>query len=599
MKGKREVILNGNDAVAYAAMDSGVNFFSHYPGSPVTTIESSFKKLKKEYDLPVQINDAQNEHIAALSAMGASFAHAKSLLVMKHVGLNIAADPLVYSGYSGVKGGMVVIVGTDPGANSSTGEQDVHWYVKMFNFPLFEPTNVQRIYDQVLEAYDISQKFEIPIFIFIPVELAHTVATIQRKFKNNNTSTNFYFSKNRKKYINVGQRAVANHKILIEKINQISKMGKMGKTFFNADARLGVVVRGLAFGYVMEAVLKLNIQNEIALLQVDRVFPINSQEIIDFSNGKKELVFVEDQDGFLEMIVKATCFNDLNCSIRGKDIFPAHDALSSDSVFEYFANKFNKTFTKSNFFGLEVEERLGTFCEGCPHTASYFSISDALDGVDFVLGGDIGCSSLPPFKADWLLCMNAGLGIAQGIAMVSDQLVVSTGGDGSFFHGGMLSLQSAVENKIDLIHIVFDNQYVAMTGHQYSPSQGQGFKISRFLEAIGVENYQVVDVFEKNAMRDAIQKEIGKKGVRVIWAQGACALVTHAKRGDAPFEYKIEINNDLCGSCNLCYEKLACPAIVRDVNELLFSDENLCIRCGVCKNICPNEAITFGELLCK
>ncbi len=591
MMGFDKILVNGNEAVAYAAMDEQVSFFSHYPGSPVTKVEQAMKKLKRENGLSMAFNDAQNEHIAALSAMGASFAQAKSMLVMKHVGLNIAADPLVYSGYSGVKGGLVVIVGTDPGANSSTGEQDVHWYAKAFNFPLYEPTSVQEIYLQVRASYQISIAFETPVFVFIPVELAHTVASIQR-MNDSPIKNNFVFRKDKKRYINVGQKAVANHKILVQKISNISELGDATDSHFNGKAKIGIVTRGLAFGYVLEAILKLNLQEAVALLQVKRVFPISQKEIIDFAKDKDELIFVEDQDGFLETMVKQVCFNELNCKIFGKSHFPEYGALDRNFVLKHFADKFSKPLPQKENFVFEIEERLGTFCEGCPHTASFYAIADVLDDVDFVLGGDIGCSSLPPYKADWLLCMNAGIGISQGIAMVSDQLVISTGGDGSFFHGGMISLQSAVENNINMIHIVFDNQYIAMTGHQYSPTQGKGFQVETFLEAIGVQHFNVVNVFEKDQMKNALKEAIEvKKGVRVIWARGACALITNAKRGQEPYAFTVKIDADSCGDCRLCYEKLACPAIKMDENEMLFSDENLCVRCGVCAHICPKDAI--------
>lgn len=158
-------IANGNEAIGYAALHAGVDFFAHYPGSPVNGVEPHLKHLNLQHNRGIVFNDALNEHVAALSAMGASMAGARSMLVMKHVGLNIAADPLNYVGYSGVRGGMVIIVGTDPGANSSTGEEDVHWYAKQFNLPLFEPTHIQEIYDTVLEAYELSEELELPVMV--------------------------------------------------------------------------------------------------------------------------------------------------------------------------------------------------------------------------------------------------------------------------------------------------------------------------------------------------------------------------------------------------------------------------------------------------
>lgn len=592
------LVLNGNQAAAYAAKDAGVQFFSHYPGSPVNKVEPELKKLNNEFNLGIEFNDAHNEHIAALAAMGASFSHARSMLVMKHVGLNIAADPLNYAGYSGINGGMVIVVGTDPGANSSTGEQDVHWYARIFNFPLFEPVSIQEIYDYTLEAYRVSEKNKVPVFLFIPVELAYTIAHIKQKERTQNSEA-IRFEKDRLKYINVGQKAINNHKILVDKITKISEQETHSKRFFNANAKFGIITRGLAFNYVLESILKLGLQEKVDLLNFDMVYPVNQELIFSFVEGKEELLFVEDQDGFLEMMVKQDCFNFLKAEIHGKDIFSSYGALDSNQVKSHLSDVFHIPQEKDHSFFFDIEERLGTFCEGCPHTASYYGIFNALEGLDYVLGGDIGCSSLPPFKADWLLCMNAGIGISQGIAQMSkNQMVVSTGGDGSFFHGGMISLQSAVENNIDLVHIVFDNAYVAMTGHQYSPSAGNHFKVKQFLESIGVTRIHEVDVFERDAMSNVLKSEIGKTGVRVIWAKGACALITEAERKGAPHTFKVHIDNKDCSSCNLCYEKLACPAIKRDMtSEDLFVDENLCVRCGTCHSICPNDSISFIDLI--
>ena len=598
MDNNKNLLLNGNQAAAYAAMDAGVQFFSHYPGSPVNKVEPALKKLNQEHNLAIEFNDAHNEHIAALAAMGASYSNARSMLVMKHVGLNIAADPLNYAGYSGIKGGLVIVVGTDPGANSSTGEQDVHWYARTFNFPLFEPVSVQEIYDYTRKAYHVSEKYELPVFVFIPVELAHTIAHVKQGNIESNTKK-IHFDKDRARYINVGQKAINNHRILVEKVEKVAIDINASKRHFNQGAKLGIITRGLAFNYVVEAVMKLSLQDKVDLLNMDLVYPVNQEQIKSFSNGKDQLLFVEDQDGFLEIMVKQDCFNDLKAEIHGKDVFPSYGALDNNQVTSYLAEQFGIPQKKDQSFFFDIEERLGTFCEGCPHTASYYGIFSALEGVDYVLGGDIGCSSLPPFKADWLLCMNAGIGISQGIAQVSkDQMIVSTGGDGSFFHGGMISLQSAVENKLNLVHIVFDNAYVAMTGHQYSPSAGNNFDKHKFLESIGIDRVHEVDVFERDAMSNALKSEIGKTGVRVIWANGACALATEAERKGAPHTFKVHIDNKDCSSCNLCYEKLACPAIKRDTDSQdLFVDENLCVRCGTCHSICPNDSISFIDLI--
>ncbi len=474
-------LLNGNEVIAHAALHSGVDYFSHYPGSPVNFIEPSLKKLAKIHKTPITFNDSLNEHVAALSAAGASFCGARSMLVMKHVGLNIAADPLNYIGYTGIKGGMLIIVGTDPGANSSTGEEDVHWYIPQFNFPLFEPTSISETFSLVEEAYKLSEKQEIPVVIFMPVRLCNHSDYVECPEYSPKKKIEFYFEKDKEKYINVGQRAIQNHKKLLAKIDVISSIVHKEKRFFSEDAKIGIISRGLCLGHAHESIVKLGLESELELLNIERVFPINKAQILNFCNTKDEVIIIEDQDGFLENLIKMNCFNDLSAKVYGKEFFPKYGEISFNQVLDFFKDKFNKKLPGNQLkTQIEIPERLGTFCEGCPHTAAFFAIDQALKGVDGIIGGDIGCSSLPPFRADWLMCMNAGIGISQGMAhILENQVVISTGGDGSFFHGGLLSLQSAVENKINLIHVVLDNRTIAMTGPSPSITRLSLSKVTR------------------------------------------------------------------------------------------------------------------------
>lgn len=585
------LLLNGNQAVAQAAIDVGVHFFSHYPGSPVNTVEPELKKLDKTHQTGIFFNDASNEHIATLSCMGASFSGARSLLVMKHVGMNIASDPLNYVGYSGVKGGMLIVVGTDPGANSSTGEQDVHWYAKQFNLPLLEPTSVQDIYDKSILAYTLSEQFEVPILLFIPVAYSYAIENVQVQ-KRQIIQRDFYFEKDRARYINVGKKAVLNHKKALEKLQNIAQAQNFTRGFFNKKATYGIITRGLTFNYVFEYIERLGLEKQIHLLQFDLVFPVNKEALLGFSKGKDKLIIIEDQDGFLEFLIKQEFFNEIQAKVYGKAFFPAYGALSIDSVKTFLQKEFNLPIKEILLEISPILERLGTYCEGCPHRSFYHAIFEGLKEYDGVVGGDIGCSSLPPFKADWLLCMNAGIGISQGIAAVNkQQVIISTGGDGSFFHAGMISLQSAVENDIDLIHFVFDNGTVAMTGHQYSPSVGQNFDIAKFLESIGVDKYYIMDVNETEKTTYLLRHEIKKKGVRVFWLRGTCALMPNKEREKKKQEMYLNLQNDLCLGCSLCYDDFACPAINKKEDDSLFIDSELCVRCGACRIVCPNDAI--------
>lgn len=596
---EKKILLNCNEAIAWAALKAGVDFFSHYPGSPVNLVEPELKKLDKRFNSQIAFNDSLNEHIAALAAAGASFCGARSLVVMKHVGLNIAADPFNYIGYTGVKGGMVIIVGTDPGANSSTGEEDVHWFAPQFNFPLLEPTSVEECFTYVSESFDFSEKYNIPVMIFIPGRLAYNFSEINVPVTFEKKEKDFYFQKDKDLYTNVGSRAIQNHKLLLEKIDLIANEVSFSKRYFSHGSEIGIITRGLTFSIVHEAINNLALNNTVELLNLNLVFPTENKIITEFINGKKEIIFIEDQDGFCENQVKMNFFNELHCKIYGKNIFKKYGEISIEDVEKFLTEKFNLNFTIPDQLDLlNVPERLGTFCEGCPHTGSYFSIDEALKGTDGIIGGDIGCSSLPPFRADWLMCMNAGIGISAGMAQVlKNQPIISTGGDGSFFHAGALSLLSAVRNKINLIHVVFDNRSIAMTGFQKSPTTDY-FDHIKFLESLGVDRIIEVFAYNPNDFTLKLKEELNKTGVRVFWVSGSCVRIGNDYIESRRHRLYPEIEAAKCGTCSKCYTELACPAILNissNDNKELKIDLNACVRCGLCFEICPNSAIKIHE----
>jgi len=601
MSFKNNISLNGNEAIAWAAVSAEVNYVAHYPGSPVNKIETYLKNINDRFKKDIIFNDALNEHVAALSAAGASYCGAKSLVVMKHVGLNIAADPFNYIGYTGVKGPMVIVVGTDPGANSSTGEEDVHWFIPQFNFPLFEPTSIQECYDYTKQAFILSEKHQIPVMIFMPGRLAYDYSNINVSVNQNAIKTDFMFEKDRDRYINVGAKAVVNHRKLVEKIGTISKIESHKKLLFNPNAKVGIVTRGLAFSIVVEVVNKHQLSQKIHLINLDLVYPLNPKLVTDFIKDKTQLIFIEDQDGFLENQVKMDFFNDLKCQIEGKSIFPKYGEITFKQVEDFFIKYFNlpqKIVQKIE--PIEVPERIGTFCEGCPHRSSFFVINEALKEFDGIIGGDIGCSSLAPFKADWLLCMNAGIGVAQGMAQLGiKQSIVSTGGDGSFFHAGALSLLSAIENKIDLVHLIFDNSSIAMTGHQTSPTS-KDFDFKSFLLAMGVDKVIEVSPYQPREFILKLKQEVDTKGVKVFWVRGECVIAGNAYIESRRTILYPEINPKQCKDCTVCYTDLACPSII-NLNESIENKElkidlNRCVRCGVCYEICPTGAISIKNM---
>ncbi|MEN9400885.1 MAG: hypothetical protein RL632_1988 [Bacteroidota bacterium] len=584
-------LANGNESIAYAAMHAGVDYFSHYPGSPVNGIEPKLKQLNVQHKCGIQFNDALNEHIAALGAMGASMTGARSMLVMKHVGLNIAADPLNYVGYAGVRGGMVIIVGTDPGANSSTGEEDVHWYAKQFNLPLFEPTSIQEIYDTTLLAFELSEELELPVMLFVTGLICHNTARLHpRELEKKERA--FGFVKNREKYINVGEKAVKNHRALLERIRSFGETHHYLHTQGLPQREWAIVTRGNSYQHVLEAIEVLGIEEKTQVIQVLGVYPIPKVALLKELKHKKKIIIVEDQDGFLEQQIKMELFNDLDAELHGKDWFPAYGELNVGEVIEILASNLNIPYQTKGLEPATCVERLGTFCEGCPHTSSYFAIEQAVPESRRIIGGDIGCSSLPPFRADWLLCMNAGIGMSLGIRpFLTDQSIVSTGGDGSFFHGGLLTVLNAVQNNSSLLHVVFDNRSVAMTGHQESPSKHVDYKA--LILALGVDSFTEVSAWDPKQIQSIIAEKEHLSGVHIVWISGNCARIPDDRSRYRQANLYPEIDPKKCLDCQLCYKELACPAIEMTPIGSFEIQLDRCMRCGVCHEICPNGAITI------
>ncbi len=585
---------DGNDAAAWAAEDVGVRFVSHYPGSPVNRVADVLAASPCD----ITFNHALNEHVAVMAALGASLCGARSLVVMKHVGLNIAADPLNYAGAVRIKGGMVVVVGTDPGARTSTGEEDVHWYAAQFNIPLLEPVSVQGVYETVGNAYAISERLHLPVLVFVPGRIASQSSVISRCRQPVATRV-LTFEKNSETLVNVGLKAVRNHRVQVQSMAAYAKEAARTSAGFNHDASVGIITRGASYAIVCEVVADLNLGERVHLLNIERTFPLHLDSVLAFAEKKESITVIEDQDGFLETVLKRDAFGAISCPIVGKAIFPAWGEISYEQVRDYLKSIFDcrDEVARVPLQVPTVPDRPGACCEGCPHRPTLYALEQALGADDGIIGGDIGCSSLPPYRIDWLLCMNAGIGVSQGIAqMIPQRSLVSIGGDGSLFHGGLLSLQSAVENDIDLTHVILDNQSVAMTGHQKSPTSAGRFDMRGLLRSMGVRHIFEVNAFMPSMTMLAIEKARRRKGVKVIWVRGECTLQADAAGSGPRHKGSLRIDAKRCNGCTRCYSELQCPAIEAsaEAGELRI-DTDRCRRCGACLDVCPHNAILITQ----
>ncbi len=618
------ILAMGNDAIVRGGLEAGIGYFSTYPGTPASEIGESYVALLEEFP-HLHAEFSANEHVAAHGALGASWAGVRAMTTMKHVGMNVAAEVLHFAAYTGVKAGLVVVIGSDPGATSSTSEQDDRWYSLHTHLPILEPSTIQEAKNFTVRAFELSERYNLPVILNAPSKLCHNIGSlvlgalpeifIGRK--------GGHFEKNPSRYINLFAGSVANHKKAMEHKEHLRAYipSLSLNEIFKGSGSIGFISSSVNFSYLKEALSLLAI--DAPIMKLGLTHPLNAEEIAAFARKLTRLIVVEDLEGFLEFQIKALLYDqDVHVSIEGKNIFPPYGELDVDAITIALANALEKPLPPSMERALALEKKLtagipprqGSFCIGCPHRATVYSIVKATDRRA-IFAGDIGCytlSSLPPFRAfDWVTCMNCGVGIGQGMRQViGDEPIVAYVGDSTFFHSGIPGLINAVQKNADMVLVILDNKWVAMTGHQPSPTTesspaGEKFSpvdLKLLLKSIGVRYVRTINPFNVkatiSAMKDALRE---KGGVRVIIAEAECALQNERRKKYEPtlHERYHQIEPGICQKCNECYVQLGCPAI-RKVEEgntfYYYIEEALCVNCGACRDLCPNTAISLVEI---
>ncbi|MBI5015946.1 MAG: indolepyruvate ferredoxin oxidoreductase subunit alpha [Deltaproteobacteria bacterium] len=614
----RKLLAMGNEALARGALEAGLGYFTTYPGTPASEVGVVLQELRADFPgLYAEIS--VNEHVAALAALGASWTGVRALVTMKHVGMNVAAEALHFAAYTGVKGGLVVVVGSDPGAGSSTSEQDDRWYSLHTHLPILEPSDIQEAKEMTRRAFDLSEAFDLPVVINAPSKLCHNIGDlalgalpIAPRYRGN-------FERNPERYLNLFDMAARNHGRALANIDRLrAEAGGQGfDRLLPGPGRTGILTSGLHYGYVLEALEILGVP-DVPVLKIGMSYPLDPAAIASFVASVDRVVVVEELEGFLELQAKHLAYDaGLRTPITGKELFPAWGELTADGVLDGLAEVFGAAVPDARGLGqrvlaahaAEVPPRQGAFCPGCPHRGTAYALLRAA-GRDVVYAGDIGCytlSVLPPFRvSDFVTCMNCGTGSGQGIARVDGTPVVALVGDSTFFHSGVASLLNAVQNGADLLLLVLDNRWVAMTGHQPSPTtdvlvdgtRRAAVDLMGFLKALGVRWVRRGDPFSPGTLENLIRDGLKERGVRVIVVEGECALQSERrqKRGPPAFEEYVDLDPERCQRCHRCYRELACPAIretVGPAGEPVYAiDDALCQRCGVCEALCPNSAIT-------
>ena len=579
-------LLLGNEAVARGAWEAGVNVVSSYPGTPSTEITENTAK----YD-EIFCEWAPNEKVAMEVAIGASVAGARSMCCMKHVGLNVAADPLFTAAYTGVNGGMVIVVADDPGMHSSQNEQDSRYYALSAHVPMLEPADSEECKIYTKKAFEISEKFDTPVILRLTTRIAHQRsltaledrAALERR----------PYQKDVMKYVMMPAMAIKRHVAVEKRFAALKTFAEAGADGLNTveyrEKKLGIITSGISYQYTKE------VFPNASILKLGMIHPLPDALISEFAENVEQLLVIEELEPFIENHI-------LQMGIRkaeGK---------------RYFGNQgeLNTTVIRRAFFGetlpaaepaepIDTPARPPVMCPGCPHRGVFY----VLAGLKVRVSGDIGCYTLgamKPYEAvDTCVCMGASVSMAHGMNKADAQFgekmpTVAVIGDSTFMHSGITGLIDIVYNHGTSTVIILDNSITGMTGHQQNPTTGLTIKgeaapavnLVKLAEAVGVKRVRVEDPFDMKRFKAAVQEELAAEEPSVIIAQRPCALLKSVKYG-AP----VKIDSEKCRKCGSCM-RLGCPAIFTEDGAYRI-DQSICLGCGLCEQMCAFGAIGKDE----
>jgi len=639
-----KVLLIGNEAIARGAIEAGVEVISAYPGTPSSEIVETLAEIADDFEYYVEWS--MNEKIAFEIAAGASLIGARSLVAMKNAGLNVAMDTFMTLPYTGIKGGMVIVVADDPGAHHSSNEQDTRFAAVYAEIPCLEPANQQEAKEMTKEAFEISEALELPVFLRSVTRLSHAsgdviLGEIKKPLKKIGFNKHWEIPYRWNVYGPPG--AVSKHKWLhlqMGKSKNIAEKSKFNTFTLPINTDMGIIASGLGSAYAAEAMFVLGLEEKLAFLKLGFVNPLPEGKLREFLKGIKKLIIIEEGDPVIERQVRSFAQENFpGINIFGKEIKQILNPYGELNV-DYVAKGISKA------IGLQMKEdqerinikkeiqkkvspRSSTLCAGCPHLGTYWAVKKALQdrkGVHIV-NGDIGCYeqggygvfshkinstddnskgypiSSPYEILDTIYVMGSGIGMAMGQSQAGyqDGKVLAVAGDSTFFHATLPAVVNAVYTEANITYLVLDNSWTCMTGHQPNPTTGintTGEKtkiidISKIAETMGITCIKVVDPYTVEESVQAIQEAIDFTGPSLVILRGECALqVQRRKKFKMP---KTFIDRDKCTGCKLCL-KLGCPAITFDnENKIAGIDSLLCVDCGLCNQICSFGAITLRK----
>lgn len=574
-------LLSGNEAVARGAYEGGLHFAAAYPGTPSTEILENISKYKE-----IKSQWAVNEKTSLEVALGASFTGARALVAMKHVGLNVAADPFFSGAYIGAYGSMLVVTADDPGMHSSQNEQDNRNYARSARTAMLEPSDSHESKEFVKIGLQLSEDFDTIVLLRMTTRICHSKSIVELEERKEVPVKGY--KKNVKKNLILPAHARVLHKVAeerLEKLREYSNNFPYNTIEYN-DKSIGIVTSGISYQYVKEAIPNASV------LKISMSWPLPDKMIRDFAENVDKLYVVEENDPFMETEIKA-----MGIDIIGKDIIPVVGELNTRIVKEAFN-------MAEPLQSLEIEEkapiRPPALCPGCPHT----SVFRAINKQKLIATGDIGCytlGALPPLSAmDTCVDMGASIGNALGIEKMlpedDKRKVVAVIGDSTFYHSGITGLVDVMYNQGKTTVIILDNSITAMTGHQDNPGTGKTLMgadtikmdLKKLVEGLGLKHVYEIDSYDLKGVEELIKREVQRDEPSVIIARNPCMLLPEKKKEKKD---KYRIDTDKCTGCKMCVQ-LGCPAISYDTeNRKAAINEQLCVGCTLCVQSCNFDAI--------
>ncbi|MCP4539270.1 MAG: indolepyruvate ferredoxin oxidoreductase subunit alpha [Chloroflexi bacterium] len=588
-------LLSGNEAIALGAWEAGVRYAAAYPGTPSTEILPALAQYAG-----VCAEWSSNEKVALDTAVGASFAGARALAAMKHVGVNVASDSLMTLSYTGVRGGLVLISADDPGAFSSQNEQDNRHYARFGKFPCLEPSDSQEAKEFTRLAFDLSEKFDTPVMVRSTTRLSHSKSAVEVMMPDAPRELEPLppFVSDPQKYVMIPAHARPRHPDIEARVQDMIAYAEISplNQLEWGDKRIGIISHGVAYQYTRE------IFAGFSFLKLGMTWPLPSKLILDFAAEVDTLVIVEELDPFIENHVRTLCTD-----VIGKDVFPATGELNLAIVREGAIKaglpiKSLRSKPLPPVPEITLPPRPPALCPGCPHRSVYYQLRKQ----NMLVSGDIGCyaiSVLPPFEeTDMLISMGASIGMAHGAKQAGcPDKIVATIGDSTLFHAGLLELANTIYNQGVACTMILDNGTTAMTGGQDNPATGitlQGKKTHRIdieatVRAMGVKDLWVVDAMDVKSVETAIKEAtaIDDRPSAII-VNGDCVFTPQFRRRQV-----VDVDHDICNGCGLCF-RVGCPAILK--SDVMDAKRNrskadiaslLCTGCTICLQVCPRKAI--------